>query len=173
MRLSSKQMAYWLQQAKTNIICPSLVILPPSVTHSWAIPALLFSICSLLIVLFSPTRSTNILTNWLNGPIFPPQVSIESCPLHPLTRDHAEEICLYSCPVSGHPDSYTVPQGSQSHCSPGLVILCRPPFPIPTIVFCISLLLIFPTLPFITCSVTVSIKSLSTNARLVVRFGTH
>lgn len=34
MQLVPKQMAHWLKQAKTNIICMSLVILPPSVTHS-------------------------------------------------------------------------------------------------------------------------------------------
>lgn len=90
MQLLSKQVAYWLQQAKGNIICPSLVILPPPVTHSahkWA------NFSSPLIVLFSPTWSTNILVNWLNGLISPLWVSIVLCQFHLLPRDPAEDIC--------------------------------------------------------------------------------
>lgn len=90
MQLLSKQVAYWLQQTKANIISPSLVILPPPVTHSahkWANPPLLH-----LIVLFSPAWSANILINWLNGLIFPLWVSMALCHFHLLPRVPPEDI---------------------------------------------------------------------------------
>lgn len=163
MQLSSKWMAYWLQQAKTNSICPSLVILPPSVTRSapkWASPALLHLLSLRSALLPNPVHKyPHKLTGWLH-------LSTESRPLHPHAGAHAEETCPDSCPVSGiliakrchRAGSHAVPQGwlyftilpSLSHYS-----------------FLPSPLLFFLTLPFVSFSVTVPIRLHSTNSRFI------
>lgn len=159
-------MAYWLQQAKTNIICPSLVILPPSVTHSthkWPSPALFFSICSLLTVLFSPTQATNTLTSLLNlSPLgFHWITSLPSASQRPCWDLPVSLSCVRASWLLNSATGRTVTLFVRA----GYTL--STPFPIPSTDFCIFLLLFFLMLPFISFSVTVFIQLLSTMARFI------
>lgn len=152
MQLSWKWMAYWLQQAKINIICPSLVILPLSVTHSackWASPVLLHLL----------SLNSALLSNLVHK--YP----------HKLTEwPHLPSLGFHW--IMSPPFTYQRPWSACSSVLCQCILIAKwcygavsPPFPIPTMVLCISLLLIFLMLPFISFSVPVSIKLLSTNPR--------
>lgn len=68
----------------------------------------------------------NKLTEYLSPLSFHCIVSLPSAPQRP-----SEDICTVLCEGILIQYPVTVPQGRQSHCSSGLIILCHTPFPFP------------------------------------------